>query len=81
MDRVTTKCNTDSLDPFVTEGLTEEQFIRRCRAVALSDALQKTVEAIGHDKRCEDVHVTNHLSLAKDALLDALSQIAEREGA
>jgi hypothetical protein len=83
MDRVTQKCNTDALTPYIAEaqGLTEEQFTRRCRAVAISDALQKTIEAIGHDKQCEDVHVDNHLMIAKDGLLDALSQIAEREGA
>jgi hypothetical protein len=83
MDRITRKCNTEALTPFIAEGmgLTEEQFTRRCRAVAISDALQKTVEGIGHDRQCEDVHVAENLSMAKDALLDALSQIAEREGA
>jgi hypothetical protein len=62
--------------------LTEEMFMRRCRGVAISDALKLTLEAIGHDKRCEDVHVAEHLELAKDALLDALSGlVVDGEGA
>jgi hypothetical protein len=81
MDRITRKCNTEALTPFIAEGmgLTEEQFMRRCRAVAISDALQKTVEGIGHDKHCHDTNVTENLLVAKDALLDALSELASSE--
>jgi hypothetical protein len=70
---------TSPIDAVVGGTMTEAEFLGRCRNLAISDALGKVTEAILHDSKA-DQHVANHLNVAKDALLDALSQIAEREG-
>ena len=60
--------------------LTEAQYFARCRAVATADALKLTTEAIGADRKAESPKVGGHLKIAQDALLDALSLLAESEG-
>lgn len=60
--------------------VSEAAYFGLCRNHSVADALEHLTEAINSDRRA-DTHVEGHLQVARDAVLDALSLAAEREGA
>lgn len=57
--------------------MSEAEYFGRCRNFAIANALEDVSEAIGSDRRASGRRVENHLQVARDALLDALSIVAE----
>jgi hypothetical protein len=57
----------------------EAEYFGRCRNLAAANALEAINEAIGSDRRAAGRKVERHLQIARDALLDSLSIVAEDE--
>jgi hypothetical protein len=65
------------VDPLTNSSpLTQDQFMARCRAVKVADALALITEAKVLDR--EENVISDHLEIAMTALLDALSVLSER---